>query len=173
LKTTVCETIFCEPGTQSELLKLIDSMYSKISCGTDICVQIIKDNVLFLVKPLVYIFNLFLEIGVVPDAMKIAKVVPIFKKGDKHIPSNYRPISLFSVLSKLLERLVHRRIYNFMDKKQLLYNFQFGFQKNHSTSLALLDVIDNCYKNIDLNNNVLRIFFDLQKHLIQLTTIYY
>jgi len=105
--------------------------------------------------------------------MKIAKVVPIFKKGDKHIPSNYRPISLFSVLSKLLERLVHRRIYNFMDKKQLLYNFQFGFQKNHSTSLALLDVIDNCYKNIDLNNNVLGIFLICKKHLIQLTTIYY
>jgi len=75
-------------------------MYSKISCGTDICVQIIKDNVLFLVKPLVYIFNLFLEIGVVPDAMKIAKVVPIFKKVVKQIPSNYRPISLLIVLSK-------------------------------------------------------------------------
>jgi len=163
LKTTVCETIFCEPVTQSELLKLIDSMDSKKACGSDnIGVQIIKDNVLFLVKPLVYIINLSLESGVVPDAMKIAKVVQIFKKGDKKIPSNYRPMSLISVLSKLLERFVHRRVYNFMDKKQLLYNFQFGFRKNHSTLLALLDVIDNCYRNIDLNNNVLGIYFDLQ-----------
>jgi len=94
-----------------------------------------------LVKPL-YIFNLSLESGVVPDAMKIAEVVPIFQKGDKQIPLNYRPISLLSTLSKLLERLVHRRINNFMDKKQLLYNFQFGFRKYPLTSLALLDVID-------------------------------
>jgi len=126
-----------------------------------------------LVKPLVYIFNLYLESGVVLDAMKIAKDVPIFKKGDKLIPSNYKPISLLSVLSKLLERLVHRCIYNFIDKKQLLHNFQFGFQKYHSTSLALLDIIDNCYKNLYLNNNVLGMFFICKKHLMQLTTIHY
>jgi len=96
LKTAVSETIFCEPITQGELLKLIDSMNLKKSCGVDgIGMQIIKDNILFLVIYL--LFNLSLESGVVPDAMKIAKVVPILKKGDKQIPSNYRPISLLSV----------------------------------------------------------------------------
>ena len=93
---------------------------------------------------------------------EIAKIIPIFKKGDVHLASNYRPISLLSVFNKLLEKLVYKRLYSFLDKHNVIYSYQFGFRKHHSTSMALLEVIDSCYKNLDVNNKVLGIFFDLQ-----------
>jgi len=67
------------------------------------------------------------------------------------------------VFNKLLEKIVYRRLFTFLSKTNALYKFQFGFRKNHSTSLALLDVLDSCYKNIDANNKVIGIFLDLQK----------
>src|SRR5258706_14004464 len=95
--------------------------------------------------------------------MKIERVIPLFKKGDHTSPGNYRPISLLSVFSKLLEKLVHNRLYGFLHKNNSLYCYQFGFRKNHSTSLALLDVVDQCYTKMAQGSKALGIFFDLQK----------
>ena len=64
---------------------------------------------------------------------------------------------------KLLEKIVCSRLLNFLNKNDVLYKFQFGFRKNYSTSLALLDVLDTCYKNINEKNKILGIFFDIQK----------
>jgi len=77
---------------------------------------LIKDVMTFVVKPLTYIFNLSLQIGIFPDSMKIAKVIPIFKNGDTHSFSNYRPISLLSQFSKILEKLFEIRLYSFIKK---------------------------------------------------------
>jgi len=76
---------------------------------------------------------------------------------------NYRPISLLSVFNKLLEKIVYKRVYNFLNKNDVLYKYQFGFRKNYSTSMALLEIMDYCYKNIDEGQKVLGIFFNLQK----------
>jgi len=67
-----------------------------------------------LVEPLVYLYNLSLEQGVLPDDLKIAKVIPLFKKGEHALPSNYRPISLLSIFNKLLEKLFHKRVHGFL-----------------------------------------------------------
>lgn len=150
--------------TVNELLIFIDGLKYNKSCGDDgIGPNLVKENKLLLCEPLLYLFNLSLTKGVVPNQLKIARVIPIFKKGDDSIMSNYRPISLLSVFSKLLEKIVYKRVYNFLDKNKVLYDYQFGFRKNHSTSLALLEVMDYCYKNLDDNKKVLGIFFDLQK----------
>src|SRR5271156_6923652 len=135
------KSIFCEAVTALELTNLINSLDVKKSCGPDnISVQLVRDNCCVLLQPLLYIFNLSLEQGVVPDLMKLAKVTPLFKKGDHGVTSNYRPISLLSVFGKLLEKLVHKRVYNFLNKCNVLYDLQFGFRKQHSTTLALVDV---------------------------------
>ena len=164
LPPPVMNSIYCEPVTTEELSGLIDSLNVNKSSGADcISSRIIKDNINDLVDPLKYIFNLSLEQSVVPDQMKIAKVVPIYKKDNAQVASNYRPISLLSILNKLLEQIVYKRIYGFVEKYQVLYKHQFGFRKNHSTTLAVLEIMDKCYKNLDEGKKVLGIYFDLQK----------
>jgi len=109
------------------------------------------------------IFNLSLNEGIVPDELKIAKVVPIYKKGDKSEAINYRPISLLSVFDKLLERLMYNRLYSFLTKHNILYKYQFGFRKKYSTVLALIEVMDIIYSKLDEHHFVLGIYLDLSK----------
>jgi hypothetical protein len=87
----------------------------------------------------------------------------VLKKGDPLLPGNYRPISLLSVFDKLLEKLMHCRLYKHLQLNNILYKFQFGFKPLRSTSLALIDVIDNLYENLDACSKVCGIYLDLQK----------
>ena len=164
LHPSILNSISVESVTIDELFLLINTLKCNKSCGPDgISPQLIKDNSEYLCEPLAYLFNLSLTHGVVPDNLKIAKVVPIFKKGDVHLTSNYRPISLLSIFNKLLEKLVYKRLYGFFEKNHVLYSHQFGFRRNHSTSMALIEVIDSCYENLDKNYKGIGIHFDLQK----------
>jgi len=90
-------------------------------------------------------------------------VIPIFKKGDKYLPSNYRPISLLSTFSKLLEKVMYKRLYSNLQGNNILYRYQFGFRKNHSTALALIDVVDSICQYLDHNETVIGLYLDLQK----------
>ena len=101
--------------------------------------------------------------GTVPEKCKLARVIPIFKTGDMSLPCNYRPISLLNVFNKILEKIVHRRLFHFLNQNKIIYKYQFGFRKYYATSLALLEVMDTCYKKIDSNNIALGVFLDLQK----------
>ena len=74
--------------------------------------------------------------------MKVAKVVPIFKGGEKKLFTNYRPVSLLPQFSKVLEKLFHSRLSNFIDRYSILNDNQYGFRKNRSTSLALLELVE-------------------------------
>ena len=160
----VLNSIHVEPITSVELCNVIYSLNIKKSCGPDgIGPRLVKDNMYLLCEPLTYIYNLSLMNGIVPDKLKIAKIIPLFKKGDEHLACNYRPISLLSIFDKILEMLVYRRISNFFKKHNVLYKHQFGFRNNYSTTLALLDVVDTCYKNLDQYNKIIGIYFDLQK----------
>ena len=87
------------------------------------------------------IFNVSLQTGIVPDDLKVAKVVPIYKKDNPEIFSNYRPVSLLPCFSKILERIVHERCYSFLSNNSILYKRLYGFRSCHSTYLAVLDFI--------------------------------
>jgi len=89
----------------------------------------------------------------------VAKVIPIYKnKGETTVPGNYRPISLLSAFDKLLEKVISSRLYSHLQKHKILYEYQFGFRKNHSTSLALIEVIDQIYHNLNKGNLCLGVF---------------
>ena len=79
--------------------------------------------------PLCVIFNMSMSSGVYPDKLKIAKVIPIYKKGSKSDVSNYRPISILSCINKIYEKLLCKRLYKFLAKNNCLYKYQFGFEK--------------------------------------------
>ena len=95
--------------------------------------------------------------------MKTAKIIPVFKKGKTDLMSNYRPISLLSIFDKLLEKIVHTRLYRFLPSNNILYEYQFGFREFHSSGLALIDVVDNIFEHLDNCNSGVGICISIYK----------
>ena len=102
--------------------------------------------------------------GVFPSALKLAKVVPVYKKDSKLDFSNYRPISLLSNLDKILEKLMYSRIFKFLNKSNLFYRLQFRFiRPNYSTTRVLISLTETIRKNLDEGNFACVIFVDVLK----------
>ena len=89
---------------------------------------------------------------VFPSVLKSAKVVLVFKKDSKLNQSNYRPISLSSNIEKILEKLMYKRLYTFLDYNNIIYGLQFGFRQQYSTSQALINITENIRKALDDGN---------------------
>ena len=123
----------------------------------------IKASFEYICKPLTHSVNLSIESGVVPNEMKIARIVPIYKSGPNYLFSNYRPISVLPIFSKFLEKIVSNRIWVFINKNNILFNGQYGFRKKHSTALALLHLVDSISSAIDQKKFTVGIFIDLSK----------
>ena len=101
--------------------------------------------------------------GFFPDELKIARVIPLFKPGNRNLMSNYRPLSILPTLSKIFEKLIHVRIYQFLDGNQVLYNHQLGFRKAHSTVHAVQTAIYSVTKALDTSYQCMGIFIDFSK----------
>ena len=125
--------------------------------------KILKYNVHILCDPLSRLINLCFNQGKFPNNLKLAKVLPLFKKGDTSICSNYRPISLLSIFSKIFEKCIYKRIYDFLEKHQLIYKRQFGFRAKHSTNHALISMIELIKSELDNGRIACGVFLDLQK----------
>ncbi len=104
-----------------------------------------------------------LTTGIVPDKIKIAKIIPIYKKDKDTLFTNYRPLSLLPALSKIFEKVIYKQLYKYFKEKKLLYNSQYGFRTEHSTEFAALEVVDRVIVEMDKNNSPLNIFLDLSK----------
>lgn len=157
-------SLFFSDITPEEIFIYIGSLDNSNSSGCDnISNYLIKQIAHSIVYILAYIFNLSLEQGIFPDCLKIATVIPIFKKGDKNDPSNYRPISLLSVFSKLFEKCVKARLLLFLKDISFFSDQQYGFREGKSTELALNDFSDHVVKFLDLGENVATNFIDLTK----------
>ena len=101
--------------------------------------------------------------GVFPNALKIAKVVPIFKNGDLKCVTNYRPISVLPAFSKITEKIVYKRLYKYISDNSILHQNQFGFREKLSTSMALLELIDKLSEAVDDKLTTIGVFIDLAK----------
>ena len=123
----------------------------------------LKDGASLLATPTTPLCNLSISSSRFPDACKIAKLKPLFKKGSKTDPRNYRPISLLALMSKELERIVHEQTIDFLDKHNILCKFQSGFGKNNSTDFRLSYVTDKISKGFDSGLLTGMILIDLQK----------
>jgi hypothetical protein len=155
---------FFRPTNEEEIIKIIGRLGTRKSAGhDDIKPDIIKNVKNEIAFPLSLIFNVSLASGVFPDDMKLAKVVPIYKKEDPESFGNYRPVSVLPCLSKVLERIVYNRSYDFLCKYDILYKKQYGFRTNHSTYMAVLDFINDIKNAIDKGMKTIGIFMDLSK----------
>ena len=148
--------------TCEEVEALIDTLKNKKSSSYDgISNLIIKKNKMVLLRPLKSIINASLETGKVPKQWKIAKVIPLFKGGDKKNINNYRPISLLPAFSKVLKKVVRIQLYRHL-ANGILVQQQFGFRNGRSTERAILNFMQNMERNRDKKYH-LAVFVDIRK----------
>lgn len=123
-------SFFLKPTDATELHNIIMALKSSNSAGEDeISSKILKSIAKEIIEPLTHCINLSLLTGTVPKMTKIAKIIPIFKAGDKNDITNYRPISILPTLSKILERVVYNRLINYLNALNILNPSQYGFRK--------------------------------------------
>ena len=109
------------------------------------------------------IYNHAIEQGEYPTQLKIAKVIALYKKGERYKPNNYRLISLLSCFNKVFEKIICKQILAFLYNNEILYDYQYGFRKIYSTTLAMIEFSDNIHRQLDFGNYVISIFIDFTK----------
>ena len=158
------DSLFLNPTSHSEINKTIEQLRSKPSCGLDgLSNKLIKKIKNALTGPLCMLFNLSLTNGEFPKIYKKSDVVPLHKSKSKLVRANYRPILLLPVMSKILEKIVYKRVYSFLDKNNTLYVSQYGFRSKHSCEHAISELISEVLKNKANNKYTLSLFLDLSK----------
>ena len=163
-KISTFQSFFLSPVTSDEIFDIIKTFDINKSLGPNsIPIYILKIFNNFFSEKLCDITNLIFETGIFPDLCKIAKVIPIYKKSNPLLCENYRPISLLPIFSKIFEKIIYKRMYNFIEMNKLIYTRQFGFRSKHSTTHALISTIENIKSLIDSGNIVGGVFIDLQK----------
>ena len=159
-------SIFLYPTSPFEVKQHINETSPKCSAGWDemppAALKYLPDCI---TNVLSYIFNLSLCQGKFISSFKHTKLIPVYEKGDSKILINYRPISLLPSFSKILEKIVYKRLYSFFSRFNLFSNSQFGFTKGHSTSHANCLLIDRVTAAFEKKLTTLGIFLDFSKAL--------
>ena len=157
-------SFYMTPTDHYEIEKTIKSMKSKRSTGHDnlnsILIKAIVKNISL---PLSMIINKSMQTGIVPEKTKIAKITPIYKSKNEKLFENHRPVSLLPVLSKVMEKIIHKRLYNYMACHNLLFKGQYGFRNNCSTIDAITEFSANVLFGFDSRKYTLSTFLDLSK----------
>ena len=155
-------SIFIQPTDSKEISNIISTLNMSKSSGPNSMpykiLNLLKKDIS---KQLADLFNLTLSSGVFPSFLKIAKVVPVHKKDSKLDCRNYHPISLLSNIEEILEKLMYKRVYQFLTENNIMYDLQFGFRQNISTSHDLINLTENIRQGLDEEYIGCGIFVDL------------
>ena len=121
--TCNCFSFFLQLSTSAEVLLTVDQLKNKKAVRyNDVETKFIKYSTHIIAPIISDLFNVCVSNGVFPNCLEVAEVIPVFKKGDKNNPTNYRPISLLSQFDKMLEKMIFTRLYSYLEKKHLLTN---------------------------------------------------
>ena len=162
--------MFLTPTNTTEITKLLEGLPNKRSSGHDNISNLLLKALVKQKSPILEVlFNESLLTGQFPDKMKIADVVPLYKSKEHDIVDNYRPISLLFTISKVLERIVYRRVYKFLNDTGQIYESQYGFREKHSCNHAIAQLIGEIVKNHELKKITVSVFLDLSKAFDTLT----
>ena len=152
------------PITEQTILKILRDLNTAKAPGIDNLPGLfLRDGANLLALPIAQLCNLSLSTSSFPSGCKNAKLKPLYKKGSKTDPKNYRPISLLPIVSKIIEKVVHEQTSLFLNQYNILYKFQSGFRSNHSTSSCLSYLNDKILKGFDSGLLTGMILIDLQK----------
>lgn len=149
---------------EREVELVVNSLRSDCAVGVDgISASVIKQYKDILIRPITYLINVCLSTGVFPDLLKQALVHPIHKSGDRNRVTNYRPISVLPVVSKILEKIINNCLKNYLEKNNLLSDRQYGFRNDRSTDDAVHDLTNHIVTSLDKREKCVAIFLDLAK----------
>ena len=147
-----------------EIYNVIKSIKTKESYGYDgISTKLLKISANYICSPLTHICNKVIAAGIFPQRLKYSIIKPLFKKGDKTIPSNYRPISLLTAFSKVLEKALFNRLIEHIETNNIISKQQFGFRKGYATEDAIFRLTHEILSALNENSKVCGIFYDLEK----------
>ena len=145
------------------LLKLRTLQPTKATGHDGIPTRFLRDAAVSIAPVVAHITNLSIKQGHVPQDFKLARVVPLYKKGSKLDPGNYRPVSILCAISKVIERLVYEQINTYLSNHKLMFEFQSGFRRSHSTDTCLLYMTDYIRREVDVGKYCGMVMLDLQK----------
>jgi len=163
LKDFNIDTFNISPITNEEILEIITHLDNKSTGPQSIPVYLLQLIADLIIIPLSNIISNSFISGVFPNALKVSKVIPIHKGDSAEEVNNYRPISLLSIFDKIIEKVMYKRLYSFLEQHNILFENQFGFRKNNSTTFALLEITERIKETIDKHNYGCGIFIDLRK----------
>lgn len=149
---------------ESEIERLVLNIRDDCAVGYDqISGRFLKQNREKLIPAITFICNLSIETGVFPDIYKKSVITPIHKSGDRDSVENYRPISLLPIMSKILEKLMNKRLVDYLNSNNLLSSCQYGFRLGRSTDDAVHELTDFVARRLDAKNKTISVFLDLAK----------
>ena len=149
---------------QTEVEKIMADQQPKLSCGTDtINNRIVKTCAKILSIPMTKIINKSIVDGKVPELFKKALIKPLYKKGQKNVLGNYRPVSLLSALSKILEKIICKQLLEYLDENDILCKHQYGFRNKSGTTHAVQSLLNMVTENSSNNQPTIAAFLDLSK----------
>ena len=155
------ESLFCTEDEVYEMLSTLDT--TKSSGHDEISARMLKETALSVTPAVTQLFNISISLGELPDEWKIARVSPIPKSSNHSDPSNYRPVSLLSVLSKLLERHTRNTLLDHLTLYSPISAQQWGFSQGKSATGALLAATDQWHQWLDSGTDICAVFFDYRK----------
>ena len=157
--------ILLQDITSADVIEVCKKFTPKTSCDASGMQQnIILSDIELLAPVLAHLVNKSQKTGIFPEGGKIARVIPVYKnKGSKNMFGNYRPISLLPVFSKIIERLIYDKLFEFLVRYQILFESQYGFRSGRNTTHATLDFIKSIEEAIESNQYAIGIFCDLSK----------
>ena len=159
----VINSMYVPVITECEIMTVVSSLTNS-SPGWDILpARLLKPYILEYIKPLLYIINKSFETGVFPDDLKVAKVISIYKSGDKTLLSNFRPISILNTFSKIFEKIIYNHLIDFIDTNNILYKYQFGFRKGYSTSHAIIALVERINSALNSGKITIGVTLDFSK----------
>ena len=164
LPSPSCSSMFLSPVTEDELLKIVQAMKNGHSEGPDGSSNyLIKKTIDCYVGVIAHIVNSSFKDGIFPTVFKSAKVIPLHKGSDPKLPSNYRPISILSAFSKIMERCIYNRLMNYLTRSNFFNKYQFGFRPGHSTEHSIMVLLQFLNDAMDRDVIPATIFVDVKK----------
>ena len=150
--------------TPQAVYDLLHSLCVDKACGPDLIpARLLKEGAESICVSLSHLFQLSFERGTLPLDWTSANVVPVFKRDDRHKPANYRPISLTSLIVKVMEKIIHAHIVSCLETKNLLNTFQFGFRSCHSTVDLLLRTTHDMAQALEGRSSLHCLLLDFSK----------